>query len=175
MALGWQGDPAAALWLRVNDQERQLISPLLEETPVAIGQIAAQLAIDVVSLTLAPNISGLIKKVAADRDLYEIHVNNTDAPVRQRFTVAHEIAHYLLHRDQIGTDGITDSILYRSKLSDRTEAEANKLAAALLLPWIPVNRWHQARYGAPPTSEHIDVIATHFKVSSLAVGFRFGF
>ncbi|HCM3005245.1 TPA: ImmA/IrrE family metallo-endopeptidase, partial [Klebsiella pneumoniae] len=52
---------------------------------------------------------------------------------RQRFTLAHEIAHFLLHRDRIG-DGITDDILYRSKLSDFMEVQANRLAADILMP-----------------------------------------
>ena len=175
MTLQSQDDPATSLWHRVSEPERQLIQPLLMVTPVRIGEVAERLSISVISLTLPIDISGLIKKVSSDQDLYEIQVNNTDVAVRQRFTVAHEVAHFLLHRGQIGTDGITDSILYRSKLSDRTEAEANKLAAALLLPWKEVNEWHHHRFGAPPSSEHIDDIASKYRVSSLAVGFRFGF
>jgi hypothetical protein len=168
-------DPAAALWKRVDEQDRLLIAPLLQTTPVRIGEIASRLSLEVISLTLPTNISGLIRRIPGNAELYEIQVNNTDAAVRQRFTVAHEIAHYLLHREQIGTDGITDSILYRSKLSDKTEAEANKLSAALLLPWDEVISWHRRRFGTAPTAEHIDEVSNNFRVSRLAVGFRFGF
>ena len=45
----------------------------------------------------------------------------------------HELAHFLLHADQIGT-GIADDVLYRSSLSDRREAQANRLAADILMP-----------------------------------------
>ncbi|WP_244665103.1 ImmA/IrrE family metallo-endopeptidase [Candidatus Symbiopectobacterium sp. 'North America'] len=62
-----------------------------------------------------------------------IRVNRHDVKERQRFTLAHEIAHFLLHRDRIG-DGITDDILYRSKLSDFMEVQANRLAADILMP-----------------------------------------
>ncbi|MDP9139968.1 MAG: ImmA/IrrE family metallo-endopeptidase, partial [Pseudomonadota bacterium] len=59
--------------------------------------------------------------------------NRHDPPKRQRFTVAHEIAHFLLHRDDIG-DGISDDVLYRSNLSDKREQQANRLAADILMP-----------------------------------------
>lgn len=39
----------------------------------------------------------------------------------------------MLHRDDIG-DGIKDDVLYRSSLSDRREAQANRLAADILMP-----------------------------------------
>jgi Zn-dependent peptidase ImmA (M78 family) len=151
------------------------MAPYLSREPVPVGAIADALSVEVVSITLSADISGLIRQISPQREIYQIQVNNTDAAVRQRFTVAHEIAHYLLHRQQIGTDGITDSILFRSKLSDKTEAEANRLAAAILLPWERVMAWHEAHFGCSPKAEHIDEVARAFKVSSLAVGFRFGF
>lgn len=48
--------------------------------------------------------------------------------------VAHEVAHHVLHLDSIG-DGITDDALYKSGLSNRQEAQANRLAADILMPW----------------------------------------
>ncbi|WP_404373127.1 ImmA/IrrE family metallo-endopeptidase [Sphingomonas sp. MMS24-J45] len=140
-----------------------------------IGLIAQKFGIEVISITLPADISGLIRQLSTKDQSYQIQVNNTDVPVRQRFTVAHEIGHFLLHKQSIGTDGITDSILYRSKLSDRLEAEANRMAAALLLPWDKVHDWCMQRHACLPASGHLDEIASVFKVSALAVGFRFGF
>jgi Zn-dependent peptidase ImmA (M78 family) len=168
-------DPASSLWLRVGSAELEKIAPLLDQVPVHVGAIAELLGIEVISITLTSDISGLIKKVNSYSDSYQIQINNTDAAARQRFTVAHELAHYLLHRRSIGTDGVTDSILYRSKLSDRVEAEANRLAAAILLPWSRVRAWHQEHYQCEPDVNHLEELAKAFRVSSLAVGFRFGF
>ncbi|WP_198152587.1 ImmA/IrrE family metallo-endopeptidase [Tsuneonella dongtanensis] len=81
--------------------------------------------------TLSPGISGEITR--APDGTYTIRVNRHDPKRRQRFTVAHELAHFLLHRDQIG-NGIQDDKLYRSSLSDRREQEANRLAADILMP-----------------------------------------
>lgn len=168
-----QNDPAYMLWQKVAPTDFEKLSNYLSTSPVRVGEIAEALGIVVVTATLPAQVSGLIKRIGDNND-YEIQVNNTDSPARQRFTVGHEIAHYLLHRPAIGTDGITDTILYRSKLSNRQEAEANKLAAAILLPWNLVNEWHQATFGCPPMAANIDAIATEFRVSPLAAGFRLG-
>lgn len=165
-------DPAKQLWLRAPKDDLEKIWTLFDSIPVQVGQIAEKLGLEVVSLTLATEISGLIRRT--ETGVYEIQVNNTDAAVRQRFTVCHEIAHYLLHRSLIDADGITDSILYRSKLTNRQETEANKLGAAILLPWPKVLEWHEARYGMPPHKDNIEDIAMAFRASSLAVGFRLG-
>lgn len=175
MTIEFPPDPANFLWERLSEQDRHTLRPFTERAPVPIGAVADAFGIEVISLTLPSDISGLIKELSPATRNYQIQVNNTDAAVRQRFTVAHEIAHYLLHRSSIGTDGITDSILYRSKLSDRVEAEANRLAAAILLPWNKVQTWHWERFSCTPEADHIEDIAVAFKVSALAVGFRFGF
>lgn len=165
-------DPAKDLWLRAHSSDLEKIWDLFDGIPVHVGQVAERLGLEVVSITLATEISGLIRR--NENGVYEIQVNNTDAAVRQRFTVCHEIAHYLLHRSLIDADGITDSILYRSKLTNKQEAEANKLGAAILLPWPKVLSWHLVKYGTAPHKENIEEIASAFRASSLAVGFRLG-
>ena len=167
-----QDDPATSLWLRADESDLMKFWVVLDSIPVRVGDIAVRLGIEVLSLTLSAEISGLIRKI--DSGSYEIHVNNTDAPVRQRFTVCHEIAHYLLHRHLIDSEGITDNILYRSKLSSRQETEANRLGAAILLPWPKIYEWHFEQFGAPPNKGNIEQIASAFRASSLAVGFRLG-
>lgn len=165
-------DPALALWQRCDLQDLAKFWHRFDERPVPVGAIARDLGLRIVSKTLPTNISGSIRPA---EDSYVIEVNNTDAPVRQRFTVSHEIGHYLLHRHLIGIDGITDTILYRSSLSNSQEAEANRLAAAILLPWQQVNAWHMATFNGVPAIENVERIADAFRASRLAVGYRFGF
>jgi len=100
--------------------------------PVRLPELARALGVPVKAATLGPGISGEIRP-NANRDGFVIRVNRHDHPKRQRFTVAHEIAHFLLHREEIG-DGIEDDVLYRSALSDRREQQANRLAADILMP-----------------------------------------
>jgi Zn-dependent peptidase ImmA (M78 family) len=99
-----------------------------------------------------------------------IRINRHDAPVRQRFTVAHEISHYLLHREQIGS-GIRDDVLYRSALSDAREAEANRLAADILMPESAV-RAARERLRGMQDDEAVLELAQQFGVSEAAMKIR---
>jgi Zn-dependent peptidase ImmA (M78 family) len=100
--------------------------------PVDIFGMAKALDISVLARDLPDNVSG---KIEADTpEGYFITVNANHGPNRQRFTVAHEIAHYVLHRHLIG-DGITDNALYRDdRIGEPRERQANRYAATLLMP-----------------------------------------
>ncbi len=101
--------------------------------PVKLIDLARALGVPIKAATLSPGISGEIRP-NSDKSGFIIRVNRHDPPKRQRFTVAHELAHYLLHRDHI-LDGIKDNVLYRSSLSDILEQQANRLAADILMPY----------------------------------------
>lgn len=101
--------------------------------PVKLGSIARELGIAVKVSNLRMGISGQISK---EENQYIIRVNRYESRERQRFTIAHELAHYLLHRDIIDstTNGIHDNILYRSGQPLTVEYEANLLAADIVMP-----------------------------------------
>ncbi len=89
---------------------------------------------------LASKLSGEIRKIGEED--YKISVQEADHYYRKRFTMAHELGHFLLHKDKIG-DGINDTPAYRTSNTDDLfntsitsdhEAEANAFAAALLMP-----------------------------------------
>ncbi|WP_053323268.1 ImmA/IrrE family metallo-endopeptidase [Komagataeibacter europaeus] len=78
------------------------------------------------------NLSGSIKRC---RDgSYQIAINGSDSEQRKRFTLAHELAHFMLHRDIIDSVGLVDDAMYRSGASATEEYQANSLAAELLMP-----------------------------------------
>ena len=55
---------------------------------------------------------------------------------RRRFTIAHELGHFFLHKDST-PDGFTDTTRTMSRTAsywDRVESEANDFAARLLMP-----------------------------------------
>ncbi|MDB5659718.1 MAG: hypothetical protein JWS10_2333 [Cypionkella sp.] len=159
-------------WDRISKDERAIIAPYLEHVPVKVASIARELGIEVKSATLRPRISGQIQRSDLSPSGYRIRVNRHETPSRQRFTIAHEIAHYLLHREQIG-DGIEDSILYRSTLSDTREAEANRLGAQLLMPEASVIRTLR-ELGGRPTTEIARIMAERYDVSESAMSIRLG-
>ncbi|MGI2192423.1 ImmA/IrrE family metallo-endopeptidase [Shewanella baltica] len=118
-------------WSRVSSEQKKIILKYQNEFPIKIGAMAKELGIVVKRATLKPGLSGVIREVGGT---IVAKINRHDSPERQRFTLAHEIAHFLLHRDKIG-DGIEDTMLFRSSLSDSLEAEANRLAADLIMPF----------------------------------------
>ena len=110
-------------------------------TPVSMVDIAKELNVKIYHTSgLKDGESGLIRK---EGDAYVIYINKNHPMTRQRFTMAHEIAHFLLHKDKLdaGKEIIENAkrevALYRSDSSDQDrqmEAEADKLAAELLMP-----------------------------------------
>ncbi|MEA3052457.1 MAG: hypothetical protein QOG72_1360 [Sphingomonadales bacterium] len=117
-------------WRNLPDGIRRTIQEHQDTAPVRLSQLAKALGVPVKAATLAPGISGEIRPTGEG---FVIRINRHDPSKRQRFTVAHELAHFLLHSDQINT-GISDDVLYRSSLSDQREAQANRLAADILMP-----------------------------------------
>lgn len=134
--------------------------------PVKVGALAGALGLRVVLATLPMNISGLIQP--AEDGGFVIKVNRFEPKERQRFTIAHEIAHFILHRDKLQA-GLVDSVLYRSKLSSRLEAEANRLAADIIMPKEAVIAAMQEMQGG---DEGVDALAQRFQVSRQAMEIR---
>ena len=81
---------------------------------------------------------------------------------RQRFIIAHELGHYLLHRDQLySCDRISDTI-EKNVNSPLQEIEANQFANELLIPKIALSEYIPV--GPVKLSNILDV-ATTFDVS----------
>ncbi|MDQ1186377.1 ImmA/IrrE family metallo-endopeptidase [Agrobacterium larrymoorei] len=119
---------------RLTNQQIDAIVKHQKNIPVKLGELARDLGIEVKVATLNPGISGEIRKDSENNiSKYKIRINRHEKKERQRFTLAHEIAHFLLHKDKIG-DGLTEDILYRSTLSNALEYEANRFAAELIMP-----------------------------------------
>lgn len=82
--------------------------------------------IELISESMSDNMSGKIN-YDFNRNKYIISVNKEHHSNRQRFTVAHELGHYILnHGNKIDT-------LYQD-MNDSDEIEANKFADELLMP-----------------------------------------
>lgn len=64
---------------------------------------------------------------------YEIFVNAKENKERQRFSIAHEIAHFIQHQDKICEFGAVGRQNFCS-LSPKEEKEADELAAKILMP-----------------------------------------
>lgn len=133
--------------------------------PVDVHRIAKELDLSIYhAADWTDSISGAISR---DENGYFIIVNDKHSYLRQRFTIAHEIAHFILHRDLIG-EGIQDNSLYRSHLSNKLEWQANKLAADILMPWDLIEE------AIVHGNESVNDLAKAFKVSKSAMSIRLG-
>lgn len=159
-------------WSSLDPEIRSAIEALQDEAPVRVSAIARALGLTVKASTLPPGISGEIRPDPEQQGRFVIRVSRHDAEVRQRFTVAHELGHFLLHRDQIGT-GIVDDALYRSSLSDRREAEANRIAADILMPQRLVTAWLD-RARVLGVEDTLGYLKDCFDVSEAAMKIRLG-
>src|SRR3954469_18194462 len=72
--------------------------------PVPVEKIAKRLRVDVRFEPLEGGLSGALYR--ADDGHAVLGVNNWHAEVRQRFTIAHELGHLLLHPDELFVDGV---------------------------------------------------------------------
>ena len=132
----------------VEKQEyRRIVERLLHDTdqktlPINISKIAQSLGIEVLKMSMPkPEVSGFIVK-REDGQIC-IYVNENDAITRQRFTIAHELAHFYLHyKDEDNVDDkkvILDFVKFRNGKYDyegkEEERQANAFAAELLVPF----------------------------------------
>lgn len=121
---------------------------------------------------LTEGIAGEISMLS-DGD-YKISVNKNDHYYRQRFTMAHELGHFIFHRELIG-DGVDDNKMYRSveegnfyntKVKKIHETEANRFAAVVLMPKeLLLKSWEDGEKDIP-------TLAKEFQVSQSAMEIR---
>src|SRR5215217_5413555 len=159
------------LWGRIDLSEVDVVRKHMANYPVRVGELAQELGLSVFKSPLPPNVSGMIQP-QADGTGYEIRINKYEVPERQRFTLAHEIAHFLLHKNDI-KHGVVDNVMYRSALTSRKEAEANRLAADIVMPARAVREALNA-HGGVASEAVASQLASAFKVSLPAMRVRLG-
>ncbi|WP_104697782.1 MULTISPECIES: ImmA/IrrE family metallo-endopeptidase [unclassified Helicobacter] len=101
--------------------------------------------------------------------IYQIVINKYHSLVRRRFTLAHEFAHFVLHKDFLMQGNkIEDGILFRSdnNLNNQREVEANGFAADLLMPQNSFE--NEIRQG----NVKVETLADFFQVSYSAIKYR---
>lgn len=103
---------------------------------VPVDRIARGLGADLRFLAYDGELAGMLARNAGARPI--IGVNSRHSKARQRFTIAHELGHLILHEVDVHID--RDFRVMRrdgnsSTASDPLEIEANRFAAELLMPY----------------------------------------
>ena len=139
---------------------------------VDIVWIACELGIEVVSTKECDPLFNAAIKYYPGSNKFEILVNDSHSRNRVRFSIAHEIAHYVLHRDRI----IDQGIVTRSDLEDEEiEKAADDLAGRLLMPDELLEECIQRNNISKTkeiTKEQLSWVANHFRVSYIVAAIR---
>ncbi len=149
----------------------------IKNAPVDVDSIARNLGLPIVYLDLGDDVSGLL---VTESNSSCIAVQENDARTRQRFTVAHEIAHYVLrHQFQPGEHVHVDRGNFISQRGPRSSAgtdlkeiEANQFAASLLMPTKLVQDYVRKLRVRELLDFHVAEMARAFNVSEQAMTIR---
>lgn len=137
-----------------------------------IKALCKSLNVKIVGKDFEEDISGLF--VVSDK-MPIISYNKSESDKRIRFTIAHELGHYILHsKEQPVFIDRLPKVMYRNVNSTtgelHKEREANAFAASLLMPRLLIKDEIE---NAPDSSEDaIEYLAKKFKVSEQAMTYR---
>jgi len=101
--------------------------------PVDVESLAKSLGLQVLYHPFSDGSEDISGCIIQEQGIVAIGVNSSHHPNRQRFTVAHEMGHYVLHRATLESVHLTRDFR-SSEGDDDREIEANSFAAELLMP-----------------------------------------
>jgi Zn-dependent peptidase ImmA (M78 family) len=159
-------------YARVRRRADELLKGL-DHPPVDLDVVASGLDAEVRRIELKADVSGVLYREGARR---VIVVNQAHAAVRQRFTIAHEIGHLVLHPgDAVHVDegfriNLRDP---RSATAEEVEeVEANAFAANLLMPAAWLRRDIERDRLDPSDEDSLARLAERYGVSLHAMALR---
>lgn len=157
------------------DDEIQVVRKYVQGSPpVDVKALIQELGIEYCETELPFGVSG---EIEYNGDGFRIFVNANESKQRRRFTAAHELGHFLLHRDMLRRKGslnrhsdilFGDARVYNpaAPFSPQHEVQANKYAAEILMPRSKV----VAKFDK--TANNYQELADLFGVSHLAMQIR---
>lgn len=164
---------------RVREIENKAYA-LLQEVgistpPVRVRRVAEHFEVTVRPSKFKDEVSGLLS-IRDGRPT--IGYNNLHPSVRRRFTIAHEMGHYILHRNEsdLFVDKNYSKVFFRDDKSSEgeyiRELEANAFAASLLMPRAMLQKEIAKRSFDLAEEESLDKLANAFQVSRQAMAYR---
>lgn len=147
---------------------QEIIRRFANNPPTDIVGLANALGLTVMEEDLGTDAGEIVRDVRRGGfSGYSIRVNASDPHVRQRYTIGHEIAHFLRHRDRV-QNRLRDDQMYRSGHGTTVENEADALAADLLMPRRVIGELRKAGV------TRVEELAAKFDVSVAAMNRRLG-
>jgi Zn-dependent peptidase ImmA (M78 family) len=160
------------MWIIESNANQLLVEAKIHAPPVPVEQVAHSLGIKIELANLGEDCSGVLVR-NGNRAI--IGVNKKHPRNRQRFSIAHEIGHFMLHEGDTYIDKgyrVQFRDLESGSGTKGEEMDANAFAAALLMPaeWVK-----EAFYQQPFELTEDDVLpmlAQKFQVSTQAMSYR---
>jgi Zn-dependent peptidase ImmA (M78 family) len=145
----------------------------VESAPVPVDKLAKLCGATVVYNDFKDEISGLLFRESGK---LIIGVASEQSLVRQRFTIAHELGHALLHQISAVHVDKNFTVMFRSAASstaqDVYEIEANTFAAELLMPESLLKVDLLTLKLDMEDDEQLSMLANRYKVSTQALTYR---
>lgn len=152
--------------------DAQLLSKTRENGRLDVVRLANELGLKVKPLKdLKALFSSAHAYITHKDNVFTIFVNQKQSVQRQRFSIAHEIGHFLKHKDEIIRKGKVDRESAHS-LSKEQEQAADSVAAELLMPEADVRQIVEAKQlngeGAVE-KKGVELLAKRYDVSMFAM------
>lgn len=163
-----------------SEAQRLLNAHRINSLPIPVEEVAKKAGINVFPFDLGAEVSGVLH---ITNGVANIGYNPLESKVRQRYTLAHEIGHFILHYAKnkvfVDNENYYQFKMFRSAKPNLTpadykvEQEANAFAAALLMPQTLLQRELQAYNGFDLSdSSMLTELAKKFEVSTQAMSYR---
>lgn len=133
------------------------------QLPVDPFAMADRLGIAVKQERLDPNLAGFIVREGGGP--VEVFLNASDGGMRQRFTLAHELGHFVKNRNEQNIGYVDERSELAASGANPAEVWCNQFAAELLMPAAIIKKYWAEGWSA-------DELAQKFNVSGSAIDFR---
>lgn len=165
----------------MNDNIQVLATDILSKysefaLPINVKNIVQKLGIILKPFPLGDDVSGVL---SLENGKSVIIYNSLQSKQRRRFTIAHELGHYILHRNESNLFVDSNFKLFRSNNSSDTphkaflEQQANLFAASILMPKELVEREiEKIDFDFSKGDESLQYLSKLFNVSSTAMYYR---
>lgn len=160
------------MWIIESKANQLLVEARIPAPPVPVEQVANSLGIEIELADIGEDCSGVLVR-HGNRAI--IGVNKTHPLNRRRFSIAHEIGHFVLHEGDTYIDKgyrVHFRDLESGSGTKGEEMDANAFAAALLMP----AEWVRDAFFQQPfeltEDDVLQMLAQKFQVSTQAMSYR---
>ncbi len=150
----------------IEEKVKQLIQKLDLSVPVSVEAVANFYKVEI-RKSPSKDFSGILYR---KDDVAFMAINSKESTVRQRFTIAHELGHFFLHKNTVTFVDYRDTP--ENVRKSPKEREANQFAACLLMPKHLLEKDVRALNVSSISEVEVSSLSDKYKVSQEAMTYR---